>query len=238
MTFNFQTIGLLRSPYKEKFAVPRQPNLVQHGYGELHFIAPFNHPDMVKGLEQYSHLWLLFVFNQTMNKPWHPTVRPPRLGGNKRLGVLATRSTFRPNPIGLSAVKLHDIIIKKQQVILKLGDVDIVDNTPIIDIKPYLPYADIHQEATAGFAQEKPLALLKVEFSKLALQQLQAISPRYPDFKTLISQVLAQDPRPAYKQNHAEPRHYGVKLYDYDVGFSVEQGTVIVNSINMISNTD
>lgn len=232
MTFTFQTIGILHSPYQEKFAVPRQPNLVRHGYGELHFIAPFNNPDMVKGLEAFSHLWLMFVFNQTMDKPWHPTVRPPRLGGNKRLGVFATRSTFRPNPIGLSAVKLNDIIIDKHRVILQLADVDIVDNTPIIDIKPYVPYADSYPDAHAGFAQNKPSMMLNVEFSTLALHQLQAIIPSYPHIAMLITDVLAQDPRPAYKALATTIQHYGVKLYNYNVRFTVHEQTATVDSID------
>lgn len=122
--FQFAQIGVIRSPYKEKFAVPRQPGLVKHGGGELHLVAPYNQADAVRGLENFSHLWILFVFHQTMEGGWRPTVRPPRLGGNARMGVFATRSTFRPNPIGMSLVELKGIRCQKDQVILELGSLD------------------------------------------------------------------------------------------------------------------
>lgn len=128
-SFQFEQIGVIRSPYKEKFAVPRQPGLVKSACGELHLIAPYNQADAVRGLEAFSHLWVLFVFHQTMDGGWRPTVRPPRLGGNARMGVFATRSTFRPNPIGMSLVALKGIECRKESVILKLGSLDLVDGT-------------------------------------------------------------------------------------------------------------
>ena len=140
-SFQFEQIGVIRSPYKEKFAVPRQPGLVKSANGELHLIAPYNQADAVRGLEAFSHLWILFVFHQTMEGGWRPTVRPPRLGGNARMGVFATRSTFRPNPIGMSLVELKEVVCHKDSVILKLGSLDLVDGTPVVDIKPYLPFA-------------------------------------------------------------------------------------------------
>lgn len=125
-SFQFEQIGVIRSPYKEKFAVPRQPGLVKSANGELHLIAPYNQADAVRGLEAFSHLWILFVFHQTMEGGWRPTVRPPRLGGNARMGVFATRSTFRPNPIGMSLVELKEVVCHKDSVILKLGSLDLV----------------------------------------------------------------------------------------------------------------
>ncbi|EGU94921.1 hypothetical protein HMPREF9349_05200 [Escherichia coli MS 79-10] len=142
-SFQFEQIGVIRSPYKEKFAVPRQPGLVKSANGELHLIAPYNQADAVRGLEAFSHLWILFVFHQTMEGGWRPTVRPPRLGGNARMGVFATRSTFRPNPIGMSLVELKEVVCHKDSVILKLGSLDLVDGTPVVDIKPYLPLCRI-----------------------------------------------------------------------------------------------
>ncbi len=124
--FQFEQIGVIRSPYKEKFAVPLQPGLVKSANGELHLIAPYNQADAVRGLEAFSHLWILFVFHQTMEGGWRPTVRPPRLGGNARMGVFATRSTFRPNPIGMSLVELKEVVCHKDSVILKLGSLDLV----------------------------------------------------------------------------------------------------------------
>ena len=157
-SFQFEQIGVIRSPYKEKFAVPRQPGLVINGGGELHLVAPYNQADAVRGLEAFSHLWVVFVFHQTMEGGWRPTVRPPRLGGNARMGVFATRSTFRPNPIGMSLVELKGIRCQKDQVILELGSLDLVDGTPVIDIKPYLPFAEALPDARASYAQDAPQA--------------------------------------------------------------------------------
>lgn len=153
-SFQFEQIGVIRSPYKEKFAVPRQPGLVKSANGELHLIAPYNQADAVRGLEAFSHLWILFVFHQTMEGGWRPTVRPPRLGGNARMGVFATRSTFRPNPIGMSLVELKEVVCHKDSVILKLGSLDLVDGTPVVDIKPYLPFAESLPDASASYAQK------------------------------------------------------------------------------------
>lgn len=164
-SFQFEQIGVIRSPYKEKFAVPRQPGLVINGGGELHLVAPYNQADAVRGLEAFSHLWVVFVFHQTMEGGWRPTVRPPRLGGNARMGVFATRSTFRPNPIGMSLVELKGIRCQKDQVILELGSLDLVDGTPVIDIKPYLPFAEALPDARASYAQDAPQADMAVHFT-------------------------------------------------------------------------
>lgn len=193
--FQFAQIGVIRSPYKEKFAVPRQPGLVKHGGGELHLVAPYNQADAVRGLESFSHLWILFVFHQTMEGGWRPTVRPPRLGGNARMGVFATRSTFRPNPIGMSLVELKGIRCQKDQVILELGSLDLVDGTPVVDIKPYLPFAEALPDASASYAQQAPLAGMNVSFTPEIDAQLLTLEKRYPHIKAFIREVLAQDPR-------------------------------------------
>ena len=159
-TFAIEQIGVIRSPYKEKFAVPRQPGLVKHGGGELHLLPPYNQAEAVRGLEAFSHLWVVFIFHQTMAGGWRPTVRPPRLGGNARMGVFATRSTFRPNPIGMSLVELKGIHCEKEHVILRLGSLDLVDGTPVVDIKPYLPFAEALPHASASYAQQAPVATL------------------------------------------------------------------------------
>lgn len=225
---NLQPIATLYSPYQEKFGVPRQPNLVPLGKGELHLLPPYNHPDCVRGLEQFSHLWLLFVFNQTAKQGWQNMVRPPRLGGNEKVGVFASRSTFRPNPIGLSAVELHDIIIENGQVILKLGSVDIVDQTPIIDIKPYIPYSDSHACAKAGYASEKPLTPINVVFSEQANHQLKPL----PELKALITQVISQDPRPAYKKKNSDQQIFGISLLHHNIHFAVEDDTATILGID------
>jgi len=198
--FQFAQIGVIRSPYKEKFAVPRQPGLVKHGGGELHLVAPYNQADAVRGLESFSHLWILFVFHQTMEGGWRPTVRPPRLGGNARMGVFATRSTFRPNPI---------------------GSLDLVDGTPVVDIKPYLPFAEALPDASASYAQQAPLAGMNVSFTPEIDAQLLTLEKRYPHIKAFIREVLAQDPRPAYRKEEQAGKTYAVWLLDFNVRWRV-----------------
>ncbi|WP_034949576.1 tRNA (N6-threonylcarbamoyladenosine(37)-N6)-methyltransferase TrmO [Erwinia oleae] len=228
-SFSFQKIGTVHSPWKEKFAVPRQPGLIEDGGGELHLHAPYNQPEAVRGLESFSHLWLLFVFHQTMAGGWRPTVRPPRLGGNARMGVFATRSTFRPNPIGMSLVELTGIRSEKGSVVLELGSLDLVDGTPVVDIKPYLPFAESIPDARAGFAQQAPAATMPVSFSSQAGQQIAAYAQYYPHLARFIAQVLAQDPRPAYRQGEEPDREYAAWLLDFNVRWRVNaSGTEVI----------
>ncbi len=227
-TFSLEQIGVIRSPWKEKFAVPRQPGLIEDGGGELHLLPPYNQPEAVRGLDAFSHLWLLFIFHQTMENGWHPTVRPPRLGGNARVGVFATRSTFRPNPVGMSLVTLKKVHCEKNQVILTLGSLDLVDGTPVIDVKPYLPFAEARPDARAGFAQQVPDADMPVTFSPAAMQQI-GQQPHYPCLQRFITQVLAQDPRPAYRKNSESPREYAAWLLDFNVRWRVTaEGTEVI----------
>ena len=232
--FSFQQIGVIRSPYKEKFAVPRQPGLVEDGGGELHLLPPYNQPEAVRGLEAFSHLWVMFIFHQTMEGGWRPTVRPPRLGGNARMGVFATRSTFRPNPLGMSLIELKGIRQQGNTVILQLGSLDLVDGTPVVDIKPYLPFAESHPGARAGFAQSAPAADMPVRFSALAEQQLQAESRAYPQLRRFLIQVLAQDPRPAYRKGDEEDRDYAVHLLAFNVRWRVQQNETEVLSLDRV----
>ncbi|WP_253379241.1 tRNA (N6-threonylcarbamoyladenosine(37)-N6)-methyltransferase TrmO [unidentified bacterial endosymbiont] len=220
-SFQFGQIGVIRSPYKEKFAVPRQPGLVTHGGGELHLLAPYNQADAVRGLEGFSHLWVVFVFHQTMEGGWRPTVRPPRLGGNARMGVFATRSTFRPNPIGMSLVELKGIRCQQDQVILELGSLDLVEGTPVIDIKPYLPFAEALPDARASYAQQAPLADMPVYFTQAVAEQIAQLEKRYPQLCDFIVEVLAQDPRPAYRKDENAGKTYAVWLLDFNVRWRV-----------------
>lgn len=222
--FAFEQIGVIRSPYKEKFAVPRQPGLVKHGGGELHLLAPYNQPDAVRGLEAFSHLWVLFVFHQTMKGGWRPTVRPPRLGGNARMGVFATRSTFRPNPIGMSLVELKGIRCHKDQVILQLGSLDLVDGTPVVDIKPYLPFAEALPDAQASYAQHAPAATVAVTFAPELAPSLALLEKRFPHFTAFVQEVLSQDPRPAYRKEEEPGKTYAVWLHDVNVRWRVVDG--------------
>ncbi|SIO95666.1 tRNA (N6-threonylcarbamoyladenosine(37)-N6)-methyltransferase TrmO [Vibrio spartinae] len=222
-------VGIIHSPYKEKFAVPRQPRLVPAATAQIQLMGEANCPESVRGLEQFSHLWLLFLFDQNLSAGWKPTVRPPRLGGNERMGVFASRSTFRPNGIGMSAVELQGIRQEGSQTWLDVGSVDLVDGTPIIDIKPYLPYADRIEHAHGGYADSEPTST-KVRFSDIARQSL-AGHPRADEIEAVITQVLAQDPRPAYKKDKPDEKEYAVNLFDLNVKFSVSQSIITVTAI-------
>lgn len=214
-------IGVIHSPYKEKFSVPRQANLVQDGTGVLEFLPPYNQAEAVRGLEQFSHLWLIFQFDKVPTGKWSPTVRPPRLGGNQRIGVFASRATHRPNPLGLSKVELRQVECCQGKVRLHLGAIDLVDGTPILDIKPYIAYADSEPEAMSGFAQHKPEKMLKVQFSLDALLQAQKIEQKYPHFCRFVEEVIEQDPRPAYQRHSMTRRIYGIRLYDYNIRWQI-----------------
>lgn len=236
MTFTnqIQAVATCHTPYKQKFGIPRQPGLVDAAHGFIELIPPFNHLDCVRGLEQYSHLWLLFCFHENLSQGWKPTVRPPRLGGNDKLGVFATRSTFRPNGIGQSVVKLLNIEHSHGKVRLEISGMDLLDGTPIIDIKPYIPFSDAHTDAIGGIAQEAP-AIIQVNFSDKASQQLVQLSqlPQYPRLEDLIRGVLGQDPRPAYKKHQDDPKLYQVALYDLDIFWQVIEQQIFIHEISL-----
>ena len=189
-SLTLQPVAVIHTPYKEKFSIPRQPNLVQDGTGIVELLPPYNQAEAVRGLEQFSHLWLIFQFDQIPQGKWHPTVRPPRLGGNQRVGVFASRSTHRPNPIGLSKVELRHVECKNGKVLLHLGAVDLVDGTPILDIKPYLAYADSEPNAISGFAQSEPKPLLCVEFTAEAESAVKKHSKNRPHLQRFIIEVI------------------------------------------------
>ncbi|WP_305841491.1 tRNA (N6-threonylcarbamoyladenosine(37)-N6)-methyltransferase TrmO [Photobacterium leiognathi] len=232
MSYSIDPIGIIHSPYKEKFAVPRQPGLVPSARSEIILQGDANSLEAVRGLEQFSHLWLLFLFDQNLEAGWRPTVRPPRLGGNERIGVFASRATFRPNGIGMSTVELKGVRHENGNVIIELGGVDLVDGTPIVDIKPYIPYSDSLPQAQGGFASSAP-DLMPVCFSETALNQLPAKNKAY--YQTVISEVLAQDPRPAYKKGKPDLKQYAVHLFDFNVHFSVTEQQITVNQIEKVN---
>ncbi len=231
-TLTLEPIGVIRSCYQEKFGIPRQPGLTISARAQLELHGACNCPEAVVGLEQFSHIWIQFVFHQTLAEGWRPTVRPPRLGGEKRLGVFATRSTHRPNPLGLSLVKLESIHHEKGQVWLELSGIDLLDGTPVIDIKPYLPWADSQPDATAGFAPEPP-ETITVSWTEAALLQCrQAGQQLGQPFQQLVEEVLSQDPRPAYLKKR--PREdYGVLLWGYNVRWKVKEEGFEVFSIDL-----
>ena len=232
MSFNsqIQAVAYCRTPYKQKFGIPRQPGLVSAARGFVELAPPFNQIDAVRGLEQYSHLWLLFCFHENLAAGWKTTVRPPRLGGNEKLGVFATRSTFRPNGIGQSVVKLHAVHNHNGKVSLEISGMDLLDGTPIIDIKPYIPFSDAISDAHAGIAQEPPVEV-PVSFNELAQQKIAKLDVQHPHLAELISAVLAQDPRPAYKKAKDDPKRYQVALYDLDIFWYARENSIEVVDI-------
>ncbi|MBC2655197.1 tRNA (N6-threonylcarbamoyladenosine(37)-N6)-methyltransferase TrmO [Pseudomonas sp. MSSRFD41] len=212
MTYSVSPIGFVRSCFKEKFAIPRQPQLAPAARGVLELVPPFDQGDAIQGLEQVSHVWLLFLFHQALEDKPRLKVRPPRLGGNKSMGVFATRATHRPNGIGQSVVKLDRVEADR----LWISGIDLLDGTPILDIKPYVPYADIVTGASNQIASTAPL-LIPVQWQPQALEQarLHALRLQEPLLE-LIEQCLAQNPRPAYQVPSPE-REYGAQFWDLDV---------------------
>jgi len=225
-------IGYVRSGFKEKFGIPRQPGLVRSVTATVELIPPYSNPDTVRGLESCSHIWLMFIFSECVGKGWKPTVRPPRLGGNQRTGVFGCRSPFRPNPIGLSPVELLSIEQKGDRLLLHVSGADLLDGTPIVDIKPYLPYTDCIEEAQFELAQAAaaPLALPCV-FSPEAEQACQRFSQRLQQpLAEQIEEVLRCDPRPAYKKGDSE-RIYGLNLHDLNIRWQITECDIQVLSI-------
>jgi tRNA-Thr(GGU) m(6)t(6)A37 methyltransferase TsaA len=222
---SIEPIGFIKTPFKEKFGAPRQPGLAPSAKAELELVAPYNEPDAVRGLENCSHVWLIFQFSENLKAGWKPLTRPPRLGGNEKLGVFATRSTHRPNAMGLSVVQL-DSIDTHSGVRLNVSGVDLVDGTPVFDIKPYIPYSDSLPHAVyPGMDQPEPLQQT-VQFSD---QALSVISEK-PNLRGLIVEVLQQDPRPAFHSD--EQRIYGVSLDGFNIQFSINHDAINVLSID------
>jgi len=219
MDFSFPAIGILHSCFNEKFATPRQPGLATHATARLELLPPYNQPEALEGLETCSHIWVQFVFHANQRKTWSAKVRPPRLGGNRSMGVFATRSPVRPSPIGLSVVKLEAVHCEGARCWLELSGVDMIDGTPVLDIKPYVPYVDCVPEATNLFADQPP-PLLPVTFSNEAESNLVQLGQQnlslYGNLRALLVEVLQQDPRPAYQQPDAG-RIYGARLCDVNV---------------------
>lgn len=222
MHHSVSPVGFVRSCFKEKFAIPRQPHLAPAARGVLELVAPFDQGDAVQGLEQVSHVWLLFLFHQALEQTPRLKVRPPRLGGNQSMGVFATRATHRPNGIGQSVVRLEQVEPGR----LWLSGIDLLDGTPVLDIKPYVPYADCVHTARNDMASSAP-ALIAVHWVDSALLQAHEHAARLAEpLVQLIEQCLAQDPRPAY-QKPAPEREYGARLWDVDVRWHYPQAGVI-----------
>lgn len=217
-------VARIQSDFPEKFGIPRQSGLVEFLEAKIVFEPEFRVMDAVRGLEDFSHIWLIWEFSEAVRDTWSPTVRPPRLGGNVRMGVFATRSPFRPNPIGLSCVKLLKVEQDEQLgPVLTVSGADLMDGTPIYDIKPYIPYADCHPEAVGGFTTKVDMQPLTVDFPAELLEKV-------PEGKrdALIG-VLEQDPRPRYQKDPG--RIYGLSFAGIEVKFSVEEHTLTVKEV-------
>ncbi|MBD1400765.1 tRNA (N6-threonylcarbamoyladenosine(37)-N6)-methyltransferase TrmO [Pelovirga terrestris] len=226
-------IAVIHSPFKEKFATPRQSGLTPSVRARVEFLPGFSSSESVRGLEGFSHIWLLFIFHQHLDQGWSPTVRPPRLGGNRRVGVFASRSPFRPNPIGLSAVRLLNIDNKAATLTLEIEGADLIDGTPIIDIKPYIPYADSIATAQGGFADSEPQPCLEVIFSATARGKLCDFSEQTPELEALIRDTLSLDPRPAYHHQRDDQRSYGCHLDRYNIRWQVDGAHIIISDIEI-----
>lgn len=216
-----QVIARIKSDFSTKFGIPRQSGLVKELQATIIMEPEFRNPDMLRGLDGFSHLWLIWQFSANADKTWSPTVRPPRLGGNTRLGVFATRSTFRPNFIGLSSVKLEGLEQTKDfGTVIHVSGADLMDGTPIFDIKPYIPYGDCHPDATGGFTDTADSYLLEVDFPKELLCKL-------PEDKQLAAiGVLSHDPRPSYQKD--SERIYGISFAGFDIRFQVKEDRLTV----------
>ena len=219
-----KTIARIRNPYDEKFGVPRQSGLADEVLSEIVFEEAYRVPEALRGIEEFSHLWLIWSFDKAQRDTWSPTVRPPRLGGNKRVGVFATRSPFRPNAIGLSCVKLVSVNKTPDGMTLTVSGADLMNGTPIYDIKPYLPYADCKPEATGGFADTTEKRTVTVSFSEEAAEKLS------PEMRKALASVLKEDPRPAYQEDPG--REYIFSFASAQIHFVVKEGRLLVTKVD------
>ena len=217
-------IAHIRSDFPTKFGIPRQSGLVEDLTAQIVFTPEYRVPEAVRGLEDFSHIWLIWQFSKAVREDWSPTVRPPRLGGNTRMGVFATRSPFRPNPIGLSSVRLKGIVQHPTLgPVLHVAGADLMDGTPIFDIKPYLPYTDAHPQASSGFTADYEGYHLTVRFPEDLLKKVP------PEKQAALRGVLAHDPRPSYQ--HDPARVYGMEFAGLEVHFTVDGETLTVTDI-------
>lgn len=220
-------IAKIHNDFKEKFGIPRQSGLSGELTSRIVFEPEYRNPDALRGIDGYSHLWLIWQFSEAIREDWSPTVRPPRLGGNKRVGVFATRSPYRPNPIGLSSVRLEKIeVTENEGTVLIVSGADLLDGTPIFDVKPYIAYSDCHTDAVSGFADPVKEYALKVDFCKELLSKVHISK------QNSLIKILEQDPRPSY-QNNPE-REYGMRFADYEIFFKVDGDTLTVTRVEVL----
>lgn len=218
-------IARIYTEFDEKFGIPRQSGLVEETVGKIVFEPEYRNPEALRGIDGYSHLWLLWQFSEAVREEWSPTVRPPRLGGNKRMGVFATRSPYRPNPIGLSSVRLIEVReTKSEGNVLIVGGADILSGTPIYDVKPYLAFTDSHPNAKGGFADDVLEYEIEVEIPDSLSKKLDK------DDRKKLEAILKEDPRPSYKSE--DEREYGMKFSGREIKFKYENSKLIVTNID------
>lgn len=224
MDVTIHPIAYMKSDFATKFGIPRQSGLVEELRSTIVFEPEYRNPDALRGIEEYSHLWLIWQFSEAVRQGWSPTVRPPRLGGNVRMGVFATRSPFRPNSLGLSSVRLlGGERTEEYGTVLHVGGADLMDGTPIFDIKPYIPYGDCHPDATGGFTDQAKDFLLEVDFPPALLDTL-------PEGKREAALgVLSHDPRPSYQRDPS--RIYGLTFAGFDIRFTVRGNKLTVAEV-------
>ena len=229
--FTVKPIAYIRTDFKEKFGIPRQSGRAPSLTAEIVFTPEYRHPDALRGIEEFSHLWLIFDFSKAHRKEFSPTVRPPRLGGNTRVGVFASRSPFRPNPIGLSCVKLLRVEERKDDgFVLIVSGADLLDGTPVLDIKPYIPFADCHPQATGSYATEHEHDKLQVIFPESLLATITE------DKRQGLIECLADDPRPSYQDD--PERVYGMRFGDYELKFSVQNAVLTIIDAYRLESVD
>ncbi len=219
-----EIIAHIETDFKSKFGLPRQSGIIEEIEGRIVFHGQYRNPDALRGLEDFSHIWILWQFSESKKEGWSATVRPPLLGGNKRMGVFATRSPYRPNPIGLSSVRLLRIEqTEKEGPVLIVCGCDLMDGTPIYDIKPYLPYCDCHEDATGGFTDTLGKRILQVNCPDSLIGKIP------PEKRTALISALEGDPRPSYQ--HDPERVYGFTFADWEIKFKVENSSLVVTDI-------
>ena len=220
-------IARIRNDFKEKFGIPRQSGIIDELTSRIVFEPEYRVKEALRGIDGYSHLWLIWQFSEAQRDTWSPTVRPPRLGGNKRMGVFATRSPYRPNPIGLSSVRLLALEESEEEgCVLIVSGADLLDGTPIYDVKPYLAYTDSHENATGGFADPVRDYALNVVFCK---ELLSKIAEKH---KNTVMKILEHDPRPSYQDD--PEREYGMRFSDYEIFFKVKGDTLTVTRVEVL----
>lgn len=233
--FSFDTIGIVHSCYKDKFAIPRQARLVTASTASIELFPPYNNVEATRGLENFSHLWLSFVFHLHIDKGWNTTVKPPRLDGKQRFGVFATRASFRPNPIGLSLVEMDSIEQQGAKLFIHIKGADLLDQTPILDIKPYIPYTDSLPDAKGGFTDQIKEELFEVQFTEASWQDCEQAKKNYPEIEIFIRQLLCLDHR-AYFYKKIE-KIYSTRVYVYDLKWRINDKVVEVISLKTVDNS-